>query len=68
MCTFLPKFLKEKLGCALYMDIMNTYYGSTDGYNNPMYNTHKNVGAYYTQQNTVSSTMKFQGFFVSKNY
>ena len=30
------------------MDIMITY----DGYNNTMYNTHKNMGAHYTWQNT----------------
>ena len=26
------------------------------GYNNPMYNVHKNMSAHYTQQNTVITT------------
>ena len=30
------------------MGIMNTYHG----YNNPMYNAHKNIGAHYAWQNT----------------
>ena len=29
---------------------------SNHGYNNPVYNAHKNVGAHYTWQNTVFST------------
>ena len=35
------------------MGVMNTYHGYNNGYNNAMYNAHKNVGAHYTQQNTV---------------
>ena len=41
MCTFLPKFLKEKQGYALYMGIMITYHGHNDEYNNPTYNVQK---------------------------
>ena len=48
---FLPKFLRAKQGCALYMGIMITYHGYNNGHNNPMYNVHKHVGEHYTQQN-----------------
>ena len=37
------------------MCIMTTYHRYNNGYNNPVYNAHKSVGAHYTQQNTVSS-------------
>ena len=40
---------------------MNIIHGYNDyipwynnGYDNPMYNAHKNVGAHYTRQNTVT--------------
>ena len=38
MCIFWPKFLREKLACALYMmGVTITYHG----YNNPVHNAHK---------------------------
>ena len=40
------------------MGIMITYYGYNNGYNNPVYNVHKNVGAYYTRQNMVFLVQK----------
>ena len=36
---FLPRFLREVLGCALYVGIVTIYHG----YNNPMYNALKNM-------------------------
>ena len=32
---------------------MITYHGCNNGYNNPVYNANRNVGAHYTWQNTV---------------
>ena len=46
---FLPKFLRAKQGCALYMGIMITYHGYNNGHNNPVCNAHKNMGVHYTQ-------------------
>ena len=37
MHIFLPKFLREKEGCALYLGIVITDHGC----NNPVYNAHK---------------------------
>ena len=34
------------------MGIMVTHHGYNNGYNNPIYNAHKNAGAHYTWQNT----------------
>ena len=36
------------------------------GYNDPMYNAHKNMGAHYTQQNTVIYTFGKQGEGMAK--
>ena len=36
------------------MGIMNTCHG----YDNPVYNVHKNMGARYTRQNTAHSTLE----------
>ena len=33
---------------------MITYHGYNNGYNNPVYHGHKDVGAHYTGQNMVS--------------
>ena len=54
MHTFVPKFLRAKQGCALYMGIMITYHGYNNGHNNPMYNVYKNGGVHYTRQNMVN--------------
>ena len=35
------------------MGIMITYPGYNNGYNNPIHNSHKTVGAHYTQQDMV---------------
>ena len=40
------------------MGIMSTYYGHNNGHN-PVYNAHKNVGVYYTQQNIVHYWLEF---------
>ena len=55
MCTFLPKFLREKQGCTLYMDITITHHGHNNGHNNPVCNAHKNVGTHCTWPNVVNN-------------
>ena len=37
------------------MGIMITYHVHNNGYNNPMYNAHKNVGAHYPWQNAYTA-------------
>ena len=54
MHTILPEYFREKQGCTLYMGIMSTCHEYKNGYNNPVYNAHKNVAVRYTWQNTVS--------------
>ena len=41
------------------MGIMISYHGYNDGYNNPTYKAHKNVGVHYTQQITGNSCFLF---------
>ena len=35
------------------MDTIITYLGYNNGYNNPVYNAHKNVDAYYTWEHII---------------
>ena len=48
------------------MHIMTTYHGYNNGYNTPVYNAPKNVGAHYPQQNTVQLILNTNSSIIEK--
>ena len=53
-CLFAPNFEVKIRMCIIHGYDNYIPWAYNNGHNNPMYNAHKNMGAHYTQQNTVS--------------